>query len=837
MVRLLGVRHHGPGSARAVLAALEELPPDLLLVEIPADAEAALGWIGHPDLEPPVALLAHVVDRPRRAVFSPFARFSPEWQAIAWANAREVPVQAIDLPHSLTLAAAGSPGDAGSSGDAGSLGEVGPGGGGHGDEPRDGTTDGPARLFDGPAPGPTDPIAELAAAAGDPDPERWWDDVVEHRGGGLDAFDAVAEAMAAVRRGVEPAAVERRREAHMRRSIRRAIKDLSSGSAERQGVVAVVCGAWHVPALDPAVSSVSADAGTLRGLPKVKVAVSWVPWTHRRLASPGYGAAVRSPGWYAHVFRHPGPDGVARFVVDAAHELRSVGLAASPDHLVATTRLADALAVLRGRPRPGLDEVLDAADSVMGGLAVVEDRLVIGHAIGSVPESAPQVPLVRDLAAQQRRLRMRPTDEPRQLELDLRTPNGLARSRLLHRLDALGLGWGVLEEGRGSTGTFRETWRLRWEPELSVRAVELAGYGTTIESAAVARLAERAQGTLALGALASLVDAALLADLPDAVETLVQQLERRAAADPDIGGLMDALGPLSRSRRYGDVRSTDVGALDRVIDGLVVRILAGLPGACRSLDDEAAAVMTERIGRVQAALALLGHPARGAGRSGLLAVLDRLADAPVHGLVRGRCTRLLHDAGEPAARLGGPGGEGVHDAGGHDAGGGGGLGGAVRRRLGRALSPGTPAADGARFVEGFLAGSGTVLLHDEQLRSLLDDWLGTLTPESFLDVVPLLRRTFGAFEAAERRQLGRLLAGRPTDRRPVMGEGLDPERVARTLATVRLLVGLVVGRHHDERVGPHLRRSRSGLGDRAAASVADGARGWPCRRNRDDARR
>ncbi|MEV6703393.1 DUF5682 family protein, partial [Streptomyces sp. NPDC051453] len=25
---------------------------------------------------------------------------------------------------------------------------------------------------------------------------------------------------------------------------------------------------------------------------------------------------------------------------------------------------------------------------------------------------------------------------------------------------------------RASTGTFRETWRLRWEPELSVRVAE-----------------------------------------------------------------------------------------------------------------------------------------------------------------------------------------------------------------------------------------------------------------------------------------------------------------------------------------------------------------------------
>ena len=66
---------------------------------------------------------------------------------------------------------------------------------------------------------------------------------------------------------------------------------------------------------------------------------------------------------------------------------------------------AGALAALRERPRPGLTEMLDAADSVMAGstgLALIERELVVGDAIGDVPDDAPQVPLARDLAAQQR---------------------------------------------------------------------------------------------------------------------------------------------------------------------------------------------------------------------------------------------------------------------------------------------------------------------------------------------------------------------------------------------------------------------------------------------------
>ena len=506
----------------------------------------------------------------------------------------------------------------------------------------------------------------LAAAAGEPDAERWWDDVVEHRGDGLVAFEAVADAMAAVRSGTVPSLGEARREAHMRRAIRAAVND---GYA----TVAVVCGAWHVPALDTAATPAATDNATLRGLPKVKVGVSWVPWTHRRLAAAtGYGAGVRHPGWYDHVFRHPGPDGVTRFFVDAAQLLRGAGMAASPDHLIAASRMAETLSVLRGRPRPGLDEVLDSADAVMGGLPLVRRRLVVGEAIGEVPAGAPQVPLARDLLARQRRVRLKPKAEPAVVELDLRTPNGLARSHLLHQLVALGVGWGALEEGRGTSGTFRETWRVAWEPELSVRLVELAAHGTTVEQAATNRLVERAANADGLLELAAALDLALLAHLADAVEPIVVQLSARAANDPDVGQLMAALGPLAHAQRYGDVRATDVSALRTVFDGLVVRVLAGVVVACASLDDAAARVMVERLSGVQAALALVDHPARHAG---LTEVLGHLADGRAHGLVQGRATRLLHDGDDwDAAR--------------------------VERRLSRALSSGTPAGDRRRVRRG-----------------------------------------------------------------------------------------------------------------------------------------
>ncbi len=731
-LHLLGIRHHGPGSARSVLSALDDLAPDIVLVELPADVDPALRWVGHADLVPPVALLGWVVAEPARAAFAPMASFSPEWQAIAWANAHEVPVRAIDLPLGVTLA----------------------------DNLEHG---GQTPAFQEAA--PHDPIRDLAAAAGDSDPERWWEDVIEHRGDGAPAFDAVAEAMAAARQGYVAAPRELQREAHMRRAIR---------AARREGhqTIVVVCGAWHVPALDldgevvaSTVPNASTDAATLRGIPKSKVGIAWVPWTHRRLtAHSGYGAGVESPGWYRHVFDHPGEDGVVRFFVDAARLVRDRGGAASPDELIAGTRLATSLAAMRGRPRIGLAEVLDAADAVTGGLDLVRRELVIGDAIGEVPDAAPQVPLARDVAKLAKSARLPVSAEARTVEVDLRAPTGRRKSHLLHRLVALGVGWGVAVEGRGSSGTFRETWEVRWDPDLSIRLIERAGYGTTLEAAATARLVERSAAAAGIAELVGVVEQALFAELPLAVEPAVQRLARLAATDPDVGQLLDALPALASALRYGDVRGTDAESLRHVVDGIVVRILAGLPAAARQLDDDAAATTAERLSAFQGALAVLDHPAR---RTGLPSVLVALTAGAGHGLVHGRATRLLHDAGVWSVDV-------------------------VQRRLSQALSGGTPPAKGAAFVEGFLAGSGSVLVHDAELLAVLDGWVSSLPSDAFDAVIVLMRRTFGAFEAAERRQLMAVLMGLDVERGAGFGDDVDPRRADAAIVTVRHMLGLAV---------------------------------------------
>ncbi|GAA3310279.1 hypothetical protein GCM10020295_76930 [Streptomyces cinereospinus] len=97
---LVGVRHHAPSLAAAVPALLDAAEPDVLLVELPAEMQEWLPWLGHEETRAPVALAAAPADGSGGTgpAFYPFADFSPELAAVRWAARHGVPVVACDLP-------------------------------------------------------------------------------------------------------------------------------------------------------------------------------------------------------------------------------------------------------------------------------------------------------------------------------------------------------------------------------------------------------------------------------------------------------------------------------------------------------------------------------------------------------------------------------------------------------------------------------------------------------------------------------------------------------------------------------------------------------------------
>jgi hypothetical protein len=726
--RVFGIRHHGPGSARQLVEALDALQPSVVLIEGPSDASDLLPMLADPAMVPPVALLTYAVDDPARALFWPFAVYSPEYQAACWAVRHGARTRFIDLPASWRLA---PPAEA-----------VVP----------EGEPDAPVEAIERVAVDAAavrlerDPIGALAQAAGYEDGESWWRDVIEENPAPGPVFGAVADAMAALREAAPaPSRHEAAREAHMRLEIAKAVKDTD-------GDIAVVCGAWHVPALTMKVPA-AVDRALLRDAPKVKTLSTWAPWTSPRLASGGgYGAGVTAPGWCAHIWETPPALIPTRWLVRVAAALRGQGHDASTASVIEAERLAVSLAAIRDRPAPGFEELREAVIACLClGSSFVWDTigqgLLIGAEVGSIPDNVPLAPLLEDLQREQKRLRLKPEALDRELAIDLRAEGGLDRSTLLHRLAILGVPWGTLADSGRSRGTFRERWVLRWEPEYGVRLVENLVHGPTIAQAAAGRMRADLFQATALGPLAVLVLAALTARLPDAVESGIARIEHRAGLTGDCLELLTAVPPIANTLRYGEARQTDRDQLESLLARIVARAALALPYAARDLDQDAAVAMRDAILGADGAIALaeLAGGARDAWRSALRALLDDAGTSP---LLAGAAGRMLYEREEISPEE-------------------------ATIILGRMLSPGRPVTDAAGFFEGFFDGAGERLIHDKPLRDSVDRWLLSLDPDHFTAHLPLFRRAFSNLDRMRRRRLLDALFNRETGALP--GRTLAPD--------------------------------------------------------------
>src|SRR5262249_58585340 len=91
---------------------------------------------------------------------------------------------------------------------------------------------------------------------------------------------------------------------------------------------------------------------------------------------------------------------------------------------------------------------------------------------------------------------------------------------------------------RGGKGTCPEHWKLQWDVEFPVRLIEASVWGNTVEEAAGASLRKRGDEAADLPALTALLDQAILAGLPQAIEHLLARVRSQSAVTADIGAIM-----------------------------------------------------------------------------------------------------------------------------------------------------------------------------------------------------------------------------------------------------------------------------------------------------------
>lgn len=740
-IHVLGIRHHGPGSARNVKAFLEEIKPDIVLVEGPPEADTILQWVTHTEMKPPVAILCYQPDDPQHSVFYPFAEFSPEWQAILYAKQNNIHVRFMDLPmaHHFAL-----------------------------EKEKKQEQEAPSSLNNNADTAEEqqaiihhDPIKYLANAAGYDDGEKWWEHMFEYRDNNGQVFEAVAEAMDELRKSFpgKNDRIEKLREAHMRKTIRNAEKEMFQN-------IAVICGAWHAPVLIN-MPKQKEDNDLLKGLPKVKVECTWIPWTYNRLSFySGYGAGIGSPGWYEHTWKQPKDDGT-RWMANVAKLLRSKQMDTSVAHVIEAVRLAEALASLRGLSKAGLEELNEATLTVLCNgenilMHLVHEELIVSNKIGEVPIEIPKPPLQIDIEKQQRKLRLPPTADFKDYTLDLRKENDLERSIFLHRLLLLELKWGH-KSFVGGKGTFKEQWRLQWDPAFSIDIIEKGRWGNVVEEAASKYVAEKASKATALSDVCSLLEQTIPAKLHEAVEALINQINNLAAATGDVIQLMEVIPNLVIVSRYGNVRKTDATLVMDIINSMIIRICVSLPAACTAIQEDAAEHLLDLFFKLNDAINILQQQElTDQWQQTLINIAHNKITSPV---IAGYTTRLLNDRKILVADE-------------------------LVKVFYYAMSSSTPPNIAAAWIEGFLKGSGTILLIDDNLWTVIDNWINDLDSTIFTEILPLLRRTFSNFTNAERRKLGeKVKHGSSGTIQINTEEAFDTERAKHGIPIVMELLG------------------------------------------------
>ncbi|GAB4500203.1 MAG: DUF5682 family protein [Saprospiraceae bacterium] len=742
-LEIFGIRHHGPGSARSLVHALTTFQPDIILIEGPPDAEAIIPLAAHPEMQPPVAMLVYSPKNLEQASFFPFAEFSPEWQAVLFGLKNKIPLRFMDLPMSLAF----------------------------GLRENDFQQKLDFQQHENPSE-TTDPFRKIAQLAGYSDPERWWDAMLE-RNSAKGIFPVILDLMRTLRDDkTQPETRETLfREAFMRQTIRAAHKEGFSK-------IAVVCGAWHSPALaDLGKIKTAGDAALLKGLKKVKTEATWIPWSFDRLAAQsGYSAGVVAPAWYRVLWNQgfesgdseASPPPHSQWLVHAARLLRKQDFAVSSAHVIEAVRLAESLAVLRNTTTPGIEELREATVTVLcqgaeKPLEIIDQQLVIGDVLGAIPTNLALPPLKEDFEKQVKSCRLEKNTQEKTLELDLREEAHLKKSRLLHRLDLLGVAWGKEQAvGAGKQGRFHEHWQLKWLPDFEIRLIEAGTWGNTVEDAAGRRAWRRVRDSGNLPELTRLLGVVLKADLPAIVPDLLQKLRNVSALAKDALLLADAVLPLAEVLRYGSARQLNLETVEQLLGQIIPRVCVQLPAACTGVDEEVATDILKKILAVNRALGILQIAEYEEQWTKTLAAISQMNGAAP--LLAGLTTRLLFDKNICSAKQTGD---------------------TMRWRLSSAQAP----VEAAQWLEGFLYGSGLFLLHHAALWQILDTWIRDLQEENFKGVLPLLRRTFSQFSTPERQKMLDLAknGSRQTTASQQVGEW-DSQRAASVMALVRKIL-------------------------------------------------
>ena len=724
---LFGVRHLSPASALHLRSLLESVGPRLVLVEGPSDLNDQMQWLSHPSTEFPVAILAYTRTAPVRTLLYPFARYSPEMEAVLWCQEHQVECRFMDLPSDIFLGIEEERERRRQEALAAQA--------------EEGAEDGETARDEGEGNATESVYRRLEIAAGE-DHDTFWERTFEQ----LEDFEAYRTACNAFGRQLRElsgddarhAAETAVREAYMKREIQAAI---DRGVPPERMVC--VCGAFHVAGLE---TSAPMTDGELARLPRADSTATLMPYSYYRLSSrSGYGAGNRAPAYFELLWdcrQREGLSGAAvRYLTALASAHRRAGNIVSSAEVIEAARLAEALRSMRGGRYPSLADLRDAAVTAMGHgsfgeLSVAAADTEIGKRVGTLPQGVSRTSVQEDFYRQLKELRLEKfrTVEVQRLDLDLRERLNvksreaalidLRRSFFLHRLRVLGIRFAELLPSRQEGANWGEYWSLRWTPEVEIEVVESSLLGDTIQGAAAFALKERSAAAAAIDQAAAIFQDAFLCGMPAAAAHALTALQGLAVDAAALTEVAAAAEQLSLTVRYGDLRRFDTAPVLPLLKQLYLRACLTLEEACLC-DAKAAPAVTAAMEKLN--LLQLNHDFLEEER--WLALLERVSDRDdLNTRCSGFAMAILLERGKADETL-------------------------LGREVSRRLSPGVPADLGAGWFEGLAGKNRYALIARLSLWQRLGDYIDTLDDTDFRRALVFLRRAFADFSPMEKQEI------------------------------------------------------------------------------------
>ncbi len=733
-IPVFGVRHLSPAGAWHLRRYLDRVRPRAVLIEGLADAVELVPHITRKDTRPPLAILAYTDSLPVRTLIYPLARYSPEYQALAWAEEHDARVEFIDLPSDIFLGLQDLEVERFERRRA------------EAEKPGEGPASPPQLLWKPER--PRSIYEQVAERAGEPDYDTYWERRFEHNLS-EDSYRLAAFELGRVLRDEDDPPLWRAenlvREAYMRRRIEEVIAD----GIRPEQIVAVV-GAFHAPVLNgdhPAMTDAE-----LGGLRRRSSKLTLMPYSYYRLSSQsGYGAGNHAPAYFELLWETLQEGGLPelplRYLSLVTRHVRDGGTHRSTAEVIEGVRLAQTLSALHDGMAPTLHDLRDAAVTLIGhgeyttvGHAL--SRVEIGSAIGELPKGVSKTSIQADFDRELNRLKLEKyrAGARQELALDLREDRraktdetaflDLNRSAFFHRLRVLGISFATPLASRQQSATWAEKWQLQWTPESEIALVEAVLLGETIELATGYQFRTRLEECGSLADAAALVRDAYLCGLASSMDLARRRLQELSAVSADLKALAAAAFQLSQVVRYGDVRKFDPAPLLPLMEELFVQGALALHAAAGCDNEEAKklVVSVDELNRVS-----LEHHDR-VEEELWIERLRRLADADDRNpLLSGYSCAVLLERGLIA-----------NDD--------------LAREVSRRLSPGIPADLGAGWFEGLAARNRYALLARQTLWGALAAYVASLDDGHFKRALVFLRRAFSGFSPREKRHVCENLA-------------------------------------------------------------------------------